>query len=261
VIAQPHAKLLSIFVAGCAVIAGEIVVGALAMALAPSPEWVVGAIAVGFLMGVPLGIRVTRALPALTFPTMGLFALTFLVPAFVVDVPLWGRVVALHPADAIPIDAGTAGYVAPGWRIDGSRSLQERLTAGRGRGYGHRHVAPLVGPGWKPDQPVRLWVTGETRDSGRVLLWHPQFWADSGGEFVLLVGKQVSGAQITARHAAEKFGLLIEADPIVVMRVPSVAQALSEQHWALARAARYPLAAWALLMVLAATVIQWRKRR
>lgn len=198
-IAPPNSKLLLIFIAGSAAIAGQIVIGALMMALAPSPEWVVAGVVVSFLLGVPLGILLTRALPALAFPAMGVFALTGLVPAFVIDVPLWGRVVDLRQVNAVPIATGIAGYVAPGWHIDTSRASQERLTASRGsRGYGFRRIAPLVGKGWTPEHPVGIWVSGETRDSGRVLPWHPQFWSEPGGEFVRLVGKNVSGAQLAA---------------------------------------------------------------
>jgi hypothetical protein len=261
-IAPPNSKLLLIFIAGSAAIAGQIVIGALMMALAPSPEWVVAGVVVSFLLGVPLGILLTRALPALAFPAMGVFALTGLVPAFVIDVPLWGSVVDLRQVNAVPIATGIAGYVAPGWHIDTSRASQERLTASRGsRGYGFRRIAPLVGKGWTPEHPVGIWVSGETRDSGRVLPWHPQFWSEPGGEFVRLVGKNVSGAQLAAKRAAEKFGLLTDEEPVVVMRVPSVAAALTDQHWALVRAARFPFAAWALLIGLAAAICQWRNRR
>jgi hypothetical protein len=259
-ITQRYAPLVPVFVAGCVVIIIQLAIGTLAMALAPSAEWLIGGLVVGFFLGVPLGISVTKPLPALTFPAMGLFALTSVAPAFVINVPLWGGVAELRQAEAIP--AGVAGYVAPGWRIDTDRSTRERLTAGRGnQGYGHRHIAPLVADGWTPKQPVALWVAAETRDSGRVLLWHPKFWAEGGGEFVRLVGNQRSGAQLAAGRAAEKFGLTTDEAPLIVMRVPSVAGAIADQYWALARAARWPFGAWALLIALAAAVIAWRSRR
>lgn len=258
-IPKRYAKLVSVSVAGCAVILIQLAIGALTMALAPSPAWLIGGIVVGFLLAVPLGIALTQPLPALTFPAMGLFALTSVAPAFVVNVPLWGGVAELRQADAIP--AGAAGYVAPAWRIDTKSSTQERLSAGRGnRGYGFRHLAPLVSDGWTPKQPVAIWVAGETRDSGRVLAWHPKFWTEPGGEFVRLVGQQLSGAQLGAGRAAEKFGLTTAEEPLVVMRVPSVAGAITDQYWVLARAARWPFGAWALLIALAAAVIAWRHR-
>jgi hypothetical protein len=259
-IPKRYAELVPVFIAGCVVIVIQLTIGTLAMALAPSPPWVIGGIVVGFLLGVPLGIGVTQPLPGLTFPAMGLFALTSVAPAFVINVPLWGGVAELRRADAIP--TGVAGYAAPGWRIDADRSTQERLRAGRGNeGYGHRHLAPLVASGWTPKQPVEIWVAAETRDSGRVLLWHPKFWSEGGGEFVRMVGNGVSGAQLAAGRAAEKFKLTTAGEPLIVMRVPSVAGAITDQYWALARAARWPFGAWALLIALAAAVIEWRHRR
>jgi hypothetical protein len=259
-IPQRYATLVSVFIAGCVVIVVQLAIGTLTMGLAPSPEWLIGGVVVGFLLGVPLGIAVTRPLPALTFPAMGLFALTSAAPAFVVNVPLWGGVAELRQADAIP--TGVAGYAGPGWRIDADRSTQERLSAGRGNeGYGHRHMAPLVAAGWTSKQPVAIWVAGETRDSGRVLLWHPKFWTEPGGEFVRMVGNGLSGAQLAAGRAAEKFKLTTAEEPLIVMRVPSVAGAITDQYWALARAARWPFGAWALMIALAAAVIEWHHRR
>ena len=258
----PHrfATLVPMLVAGCVVIVVQLAIGTLTMALAPSPEWMIGGVALGFLLGVPLGIGVTQPLPALTFPAMGLFALTSVLPAFIVDVPLWGGVAELRRADAIRTSA--AGYTAPGWRIDTDRTAQERLTAGRNnRGYGYRDLAPLVPDGWTPAQPVTVWVAAETRNSGRVLLWHPKFWAEPGGEFVRLVGQEISGAHLAAGRAAEKFKLTTPEEPLIVMRVPSVAQAITAQYGALLWAARWPFGGWAFLILAAATVIQLRGRR
>jgi hypothetical protein len=44
------------------------------------------------------------------------------------------------------------------------------------------------------------------------------------------------------------------------MRVDSVAQAVTNQYWALLRAARFPLAAWGVLIGLAAAILMWRDR-
>jgi hypothetical protein len=63
---------------------------------------------------VVLGIVVTRAMPGLTFPAIGLLALTGVGPCFVVDEPVAGRVVNLRLADNIPADSSLAGYAAPG---------------------------------------------------------------------------------------------------------------------------------------------------
>ena len=250
-----------IFAAGCVAIAVQMTLCTLLLALAPSAEWVVFGIAGLFLFGVVMGIAVTRAMPGLTFPAMGLLALTGAGPAFVVDVPLAGRVVNLRLTDNIPAGATVAGYTAPGWRIDQSRSLQERLSAGRGnKSYGDRRLAPLVGDGWTPAHPVEVWVAGEMRDSGRVLPSHPKFWEEPDGEFVRLVGKDLSGAQLQANRAAKKFGLLTAEEPLIVMRVDSVSEAVTNQYWALLRAAKFPLTAWMLLIALAAAVLWWRER-
>jgi hypothetical protein len=241
----PHCSTLArIFAAGCVAIAVQMALGAVLLALAPSAEVVVFGIAGIFLFGVVLGIAVTRAMPGLTFPAMGLLALTGVGPTFVVDVPLAGRVVNLRLVDDIPANFGVAGYTAPGWRIDQRRSLQERLSRGRGnKSHGDRVLAPLVGDGWTPAHPVEVWVIGDIRDSGRVLPSHPKFWAEPGGEFVRLVGTDVSGAQMHANRTARKFGLLTAEEPLIVMRVDSVAGAVANQHWALVRAARFPLVA------------------
>ncbi len=66
--------LLRVFAAGCIAIAVQMTLGTLLLGLVPSPDWVVFGIAAIFIFGVPLGIAVTRPLPALTFPTMGLLA-------------------------------------------------------------------------------------------------------------------------------------------------------------------------------------------
>jgi hypothetical protein len=253
--------LLRVFAAGSLAIAVQMTLGTLLLGLAPSPDWIVFGIAAIFIFGVPLGIAITRPLPALTFPAMGLLALTGVGPAFVVDVPLFGRVVNLHLVDSIPSVATVAGYTAPGWRIDQSRASQERLSAGRGnKSYGDRRLAPLVGDGWTPAHPVEVWVVGETRDSGRVLPSHPKYWAEANGEFARLVGKDVSGAQLQANRAAKKLGLLTAEEPLIVMRVDSVAGTVTNQYSALLKAARFPLVAWTLLIGLAAAVLVWRAR-
>jgi hypothetical protein len=83
---------------------------------------------------------------------------------------------------------------------------------------------------------VEVWVSGEIRDSGRIRPSHPQFWKEAGGEFIRLAGNDVSEAQLAAGRAAQKFGLHTALEPLIVMRVPSVEQALVNQYWALARA-------------------------
>jgi hypothetical protein len=89
---------------------------------------------------------------------------------------------------------------------------------------------------------------------------HPKFWTEPEGEFVRLVGKDLSGAQLQANRAAKKFGLLTAEEPLIVMRVDSVAGAVTNQYWALIRAARFPLIGWAILIGLAAAIIKWRER-
>lgn len=250
-------RLLRVFLAGCAAIVFQIALGTMLIAFVPAVPW----LGIAFLMGVPLGKWITRLLPGLTVPAIGLLALTGIVPAFVIDVPLWGRIVTLQDAHDIPTAAGISGYVAPGWRIDMERASDERLTTGRGKPYGYRRLAPLVGDDWTPKRPVEVWVSGEILDSGRILPSHPQFWKEAGGEFIRLVGNDVSVAQLAAGRAAQKFGLHTATEPLIVMRVPSVEQALVNQYWALARAVCFPLAIWALFIGIAAAVLKWREAR
>ena len=238
-----------IFIAGCLAILFQFALGAAILALAPSPAF----IAAAFLMGVILGAVIARAAPALAFPAMGLLALTGVGPAFIVDAPLFGRIVNLRQVDDIPAGLSIAGYIAPGWRIDETRARKERLTAGRpSREYGHRVVAPLVGDGWTPEHPVEVWVAGEIRNSGLVRPSHPKFWSAPGGEFVRFVGFGVSGAQLQASRAAAEHGLRTSEEPLIVTRAPSVAEAIETQYRRLAWALRWPFGAW-LVMVCAVT--------
>ena len=249
--------LLRLFLTGCAAIFFQIALGALLITFVPAVPW----LGIAFLMGVPLGKWITRLLPGLTIPAIGLLALTGIAPAFVIDVPLWGRVVNLQDVHDVPTAVGISGYVAPGWRIDVERASDERLTSGRGKAYGYRRLAPLVSHDWTPNHPVEVWVSGEIRDSGRILPSHPQFWKEAGGEFIRLVGNDVSVAQLAAGRAAQKFGLHMALEPLIVMRVPSVEQALVNQYWALARTICFPLAIWTLFIGIAAAVLKWREAR
>ena len=58
----------------------QLAIGTLTMALGLRRNGMIGGVALGFLLGVPLGIGVTQPLPALAFPAIGLFALTSVVP-------------------------------------------------------------------------------------------------------------------------------------------------------------------------------------
>jgi hypothetical protein len=245
------------FFLGVAAILFNFALGAVLIAFTTEPYWIAGV----FLLGVPLGIIVTRTAPGLAFPAMCLVALSGVIPVFLIDVPLLGRVVDLGRIDHIPSDASVAGYIAPGWRIDLDRSTQERLTASNGRGYGLRRMAPLVPTDWTPADPVAFWVMGETRDSGRVLPWHPKYWQESPGEYVRLVGKEISGAQLQAQRTAAQFDLHAAYMPVVVMRVPSVDAALRNQYLAIAKALIYPLGAWAAMIGLANFLDWWLYER
>lgn len=101
------------FFLGTAAILLQFALGAAAMALLGEPWWIAGL----FLLGVPLGIYATRAAPALGFPAIMLMAMAAVIPVFIVDAPLYGRVLDLRLVDDIPADRGVAGYLAPGWRI------------------------------------------------------------------------------------------------------------------------------------------------
>jgi hypothetical protein len=247
--------LVRIFLFGCVGVFFQVAVGA---ALMSSTLPAVICIAANFLLGVPLGVWITRRLPGLTFPAMCLLAMTASIPAFIVDVPLWGQAANLSKSSAVPTDAAVAGYLAPGWRIDMERASDEILTLRRGHRYGTRRLAPLVGETWTEGKPVELWVAGETRDSGKMLFSNPQFWNQQGGEFVRLVGTDLSVAQHQAGRAADTFGLLTSSKPVIVMRASSVADAIAAQYAELARSIQIPMTIWTILIGITAIVIKFR---
>lgn len=250
-----HPHLSRAFFAGVVVILLQFALGAAAAIYFTMPLWA-GAL---FLLGVPLGLYATRTARALGFPAIGLIALTGVLPLFLVDTPLFGRVVNLRQVDDIPADIGVAGYVAPGWRIDSEHSTRENLTAGRGnRHYGFRSVAPLVGDGWTPAHPVEVWVMGETRDSGRTPPIHPKFWTEPGGEYARLVGASVSNVHLQIQRAAQEFGLKTAAEPLIVTRRDTIREAMIAQYVSLARGLVWPLGLWAAMFGIA---VAWRNYR
>jgi hypothetical protein len=254
--------ILRTFASGCVAILALMLSAALILSLDTSDVVVVGAVAGGFLLGVSLGLWVTRRMLGLAFPAMGLMALTGAAAAFVVDVPFFGAVRDLRAGEPVVANLTVAGYAAPTWYIDKTRSRDERLSGGRGnKSYGTRRIAPLVPQGWTPAQPVEIWVAGEMRDSGRVLPTHPKFWDEAGGEYVRLVGKDSSGAKLQAGRTAEANGLRAAEEPVVVMRVASVNSAIARQIRTLIGAVCYPLGAWALMLGIAAALVVWRNRR
>jgi hypothetical protein len=261
---MPHwyPAILRTFIAGLIAIAFLLVESALLISIAPSAGWVIAVVAGSFLLGAVFGVAVSQWVRGLAFPAMGLLALSSILPAFIVDVPFWGHIVDLRQVEQIPSDVGVAGYIAPDWRIDTTRAQDERLRAGRSnRSYGTRRIAPLVDERWTPNEPVKIWLAGEIRDSGRVLLSNPMFWTEPGGEYVRLVGKDLSGAQLAAGRVAEKFGLMTAPEPLIVMRMPSFDRARANQMRSLLRAARFPFAGWVVLIGLAAMALAWRGRR
>jgi hypothetical protein len=254
--------ILRTFASGCVAILSLLLSAALILSLDTSDVVVVGAVAGSFLLGVGLGLWVTRQMPGLAFPAMGLLALTGAAAAFVVDVPFFGAVRDLRAGEPVVANLTVAGYAAPAWHVDQTRSRDERLSGGRGnQSYGTRRTAPLVPDGWTPAQPVDIWIAGETRDSGRVLPSHPKFWDETGGEYVRLVGKDLSGAKLQVGRTAEANGLRTAEDPVVVMRFPSVNSAIARQIRSLIGAACYPLSAWALMLGIAAALVVWRNGR
>lgn len=254
--------ILRTFVSSCVAIVCLLLSTALILSLGASDAVVVGAVAGGFLLGVGLGLWVTRRMSGLQFPAMGLLALTGAAAAFVVDVPFFGNVQQLRAGEPIVTGLTVAGYAAPGWHIDATRTRDERLSGGRGnKSYGTRRVAPLVPEGWTSDRPVHIWIAGEIRNSGRVLPSHPKFWDEGGGEFVRVAGNSRSGAQLQAGRAAAAHGLSTSEEPVIVTRVPSVRGAIRQQAWALLSAARFPLGAWALMLAIAAGLAVWRNRQ
>lgn len=250
--------MLRLFLFGCVAISFQIALGAF---LNVYVHPIVGVLA-PFLLGLPLGIAVTRAFPALMFPAVAILALAGTTSAFVVDTPLRGKVLNLRRVDDIPSGASVAGYVAPGWFIETNYAWEERVRYGRGNpSRGSIRVAPLVGDNWTPKHPVEVWVAGEIRDSGRIPPSHPKFWSEPGGEYVRYVGVDLSRRQIIAVNAARSHGLVTASEPLIVWRAPSVAQAVADQYGALAGAARFPIVAWALCVGAAACFVKWRDRR
>jgi hypothetical protein len=255
------ATIVRTFASGFAAIVCLLLGTALILSLGGSAMVVVGAVVAGFFLGVGLGLWAVRRMPGLQFPAMGVLALTGAAAAFVVDVPFFGEVRELRASEPAVTGMTVAGYTAPGWSIDRTRARDERLSGGRGNErYGTRRIAPLVPQGWTPTQPVDVWVKGEIRDSGRVLPSHPKFWGEPGGEFVRLVGNDLSGAQLQAGRTAAEHGLSTADEPVIVMRVESVETAIGQQMRALLGAARFPLLAWTLMLGLAAAVAAWRNR-
>ena len=63
-----------------------------------------------------------------------------------------------------------------------------------------------------------------------------------------------------ANRAAKQLGLLTAEEPLIVTRVPSVAEAVTNQYQALLKAARFPIIGWTLLIGLAAAILAWRER-
>lgn len=254
--------ILRTFASGCVAILTLLLSIALTLSFDTSDIVVVGAVAGGFLVGAGMGLWVTRRMPGLQFPAMGLLALTGAAAAFVVDVPFAGEVRNLPANEPIVANVTVAGYTAPAWHVDTTHARDERLSGGRGnRSYATRRVAPLVPKGWTPAQPVDIWVAGEIRDSGRVLPSHPKFWEEAGGEYVRLVGKDLSGARLQVGRAVAANSLRAAEQPIVVMRVQSVHAAIMRQVRALIGAACYPLGAWTLMLGIAAALVLWRNRR
>lgn len=247
--------MLRLFLFGCVAITFQIALGAL---LNVYVHPVVGVLA-PFLLGLPLGIAVTQAFPALMYPAVAVLALAGTISAFVVDTPLGGKVVNLRGVDDIPSDANVAGYVAPGWSIATKYAWEERVRYGRGNpSRGSIRVAPLVGDNWTPKHPVEVWGAGEIRDSGRIPPSHPKFWSEPGGEYVRYVGVDLSRRQIIAVNAAKEHGLVTDSEPLIVWRAPSVARAVADQYSALVGAARFPIIAWALCVGAAALCVKWR---
>lgn len=249
-----HPSLRKLLLQGTAAILFQVALAALILSF----DLPVYLIAACFLLGVPLGLYVGRAVPGLAFPAMCILALSGAAPVFVVDTPFWGSVVKLRLADDIPAHAGIAGCEAQNWRIDTSRTYEEVLTAGRGkRRYAIRRFAPLVGEGWTPVHPVEIWVIGEIRDSGRITARHPQFWPVSGGDFARLVGNDREGAEFGAMRAAKALGLTTAPSPLVVLNVRSIPAAQVQQFIDLGKIV---LTAGAILLLLVVLAEFWLRR-
>lgn len=136
-----------------------------------------------------------------------------------------GRIVNLSGLSAAPTDFDVAGYAAPGWHIEMTRAAESRITGRRGRTVGTRTVAPLVGPTWSPKDRISVWVAGYAYPSHTIGPYHPAHWTQPG-EYQRLVGADFGQARDAADRAAAAQGLINTADPILVMRVDDVRQAM-----------------------------------
>lgn len=208
-----------------------------------------------FILGMPLGIAVTRSRSELTYPAMGFLALIVLVPAMRIDIPLSGKVIDRLRVDDMTSALNAAGFIASDWRIATEYSIEENMTAGRSNSsYGQRRIAPLVDSGWTPDRPIEVWVVAESLNSGETLPWHPTQWSTFNAEYVRRAGCRVSGSQLGAKRAATKYNLKSVPNPLIVLKVPSVVQAQLRQYKLLALSCLMASAIWALMIAFVAVV-------
>lgn len=218
-------------------------------------------LAFGLLSGLALGYWVARPWPGLRRWAITAMTLAGLTGGMTVEVPPWGEAVELRGAGELPRGQEIAGYRLPDWRIRTDRAFDEPLTASKStRIRGHRRIAPLVPPGWTPEQPVTVWVVGETSITGRMVPNHPDFWRRPG-EFVRVIGREAFVAEATARRATPLLELRAAASPLIVRWVGSVEHAVATQRRVLFGAVALWLAVWLLSIPLACGLSRWRERR
>jgi hypothetical protein len=200
-------------------------------------------IVIPFLGGLVPARTFSKNCKAAAAPILVLCALTAgAVGIWTAAVPI-GHIVNLSGLSTAPANLDVAGYVAPGWRIETIRGVENRLTARRGKTVGTRTVAPLVGPTWSPKDPISIWVAGYAYHSNKIGPYHPAHWTQPG-EYQRLVGADLGQARDAADRAAAAQGLINAANPILVMRVDDAHQAMLE-------------AATKLMGILAASLALW----
>jgi hypothetical protein len=241
-----------IFLIGAIGLVAFVALGAVTVWVVDPMPW----IAAPFLLSVPFAVVMGRLNGFAAFPALLIAAALVGASGLTVSVPLFGAVAPLGAGAPIPADIGTAGYAASGWTIDTTHTTTTPWTSRR-ETIGVRVFAPLVAPGWTPRDAVDVWVEAYQPKSGKIGAWHPQFWRQEGGEFIRLVGADLSSSTIDAKQAATKLGLQTVAAPMIVMRTDSVRAAMVDQFLTHAGIAAGAVGLWGLVVL----AIGWRMRR
>lgn len=238
---RPPASFAIVFAIGLiAILLDALATLALVMSDALTP-W----IAAPFLGGILPAAILAKRCNAATFPILLLCAVTAGSVGMWTDIAPFGRIVDLSSSADAPVDFDVAGYVAPGWRIDKAHAAESRLTERRGKIVGTRTVAPLVGAGWTPKDPISVWIVGYAYLSGKIGPRHPVHWAEPG-EYPRLIGADLDAARRAAAAAAASQGLFNAPELAIVMYADDVRGAMFAQAVKLAEILAGVLALWLL---------------